>query len=298
MADGAAAIVVDDRAYTGVELSAALLGEARALARDALGEEVGQAVVSVPLRWDEGRIDALRRAGELAGLEVLAVIDEPSAVALSNRFDSGFGGFVGVFDLGGTSCDFTVINAARADLRVLATAGDASLGCAHVDEVLARAAAEQFLTRHQIDLARVPGAWPRLVAACEQAKRALAAQPTAAIVVPAIARRGQDLDLSLRVDRALLARAARPIVDRALSHCTRALELADLAPTQLAAVYLSGGGSNLAIVREALAAHLGCPVRSSVAPEQAIAIGAAMHAARLELEGRPLLPDVGGRRPG
>jgi molecular chaperone DnaK len=289
MADGAAAVVVDDRAFTGVELCGALLGEARALAIEALGAPVEQAVVSVPLRWDEKRIDALRRAGELAGLDVVAVIDEPTAVAMANRFDGAFGGFIGVFDLGGASCDFSVLDASRADLRVLATAGDASLGCDHIDEVLARAAAEQFRRRHQVDVERAPGAWPRLLAACEAAKRGLSVQPAANIVVPAIVRRGgAALDLSLRLDGALLSRAAEPLLERALGHCERALKLAAMPAAQLSVIYLSGGGSNLPIVREALERRLGRPVRSAVQPELAIAIGAAMHAARIHGESRAL----------
>jgi hypothetical protein len=289
MADGGAAIVVGERTYTGVELCGALLAEARERAVDVLGQPVHQAVVSVPLRWDEAKVDALRRAGERAGLEIVAVIDEPTAVALANRFDGAFGGFIGVFDLGSASCDFTVINAARADLRVLATAGDATLGCDHVDEVVAAAAAEQFQREHQVDLHRAPGAWPRLLEACERAKRALSSEPSATIVVPGIARRaGASLDLSLRLDGELLARAAQPLLERALGHCTRALELADLAPDQLAAVFLSGGGSNLPLVRAALARHLGRLARTGVPPELAIAMGAAMHAARLHFESRPL----------
>lgn len=285
MADGSAAIEVDERAYSGVEMCAALLAEARALAQGSLGLPVGEAVVSVPLRWTEERIDALRRAGELAGLEIVAVIDEPSAAAMANRFDPRFAGFIGVFDLGGHSCDFTVLNAARADLRVLATAGDATLGSDHIDEVVARAVAEQFRRRHQLDLAQASGAWPRLLAACEQAKRELSARPSANVVVPSIAR---GLDLSLRLDQGLIARACESLMRRALRQCDRALELADLEASQLTAIYLSGGGTHIPAVRDALTGHLGQPPRPGVAPELAIAVGAAMHGARLYFEGRPL----------
>jgi actin-like ATPase involved in cell morphogenesis/Tfp pilus assembly protein PilZ len=283
--DGTTVVEVWKQPYAVPQLISFLLKDAMELASGHLGEPIEQAVVSVPISFDEERIDFLRRAGQMAGLEVISVIDEPSAAALANRFDAGFGGVVGVYDFGGGTFDFSVVDVSQGDFRVMATAGDTWLGGDDFDSVLAEAAANQFWRQHKVDLRRQAVEWQKLIFACERAKRGLSNADTSLITVPNVLRTADGMvDLSLTIDRATFKRAANPIIQRSLDTCDEALGLLEMKPGDLSTVYLSGGTTYIPAVREALASHFGVPVRTGVPPEHAVCLGAAIHAAQLQFQ--------------
>ena len=282
--DGSVLVEMWGEHYAVPQLVSYLLDDARALAEAHLGERVERAVVSVPISFDADRVEYLRRAGRMAGLDIVAVIDEPSAAALANRFDPHFGGIVGVYDFGGGTFDFSVVDVSHGDFRVLATSGDTWLGGDDFDHVLATAAANQFWRKHQVDLRNQAMEWQRLLFACEQAKRQLTTKDRSAISVPEVLRTADGMvDLTLTIDRNTLNRASAPIIQQSLATCDEALELLGMQPSDLSAVYLSGGTTYIPSVREALVEHFQVPIRTGVPPEHAVCLGAAIHAAQMQL---------------
>jgi molecular chaperone DnaK len=280
--DGATLVEVWGDAYAVPQLCGYLLDEIRRRAETRLGHPVRAAVIAVPVAWDEPRHQAVRRAAQLAGLEVAALIDEPSAAALANRYAPGFGGVVGVYDFGGGTFDFSLVDVSQSRFRVLATAGDAWLGGDDLDLLLAEAAANQFWRLHNVDLRKQAVEWQRLRFACEAARRELSVEETAAITVPAVMRTAAGMvDLDLGMDRATLARASQALIRRTLEVCDRALAHAGVRAQALSAVYLVGGTSRMPLVQEAVARHFGVPVRTGVAPDQAVCLGAAIHGSLL-----------------
>ncbi len=282
--DGTPTIEMWRERYAIPQLCSFLLDDVRKLAELHLEEPVKRAVVTVPISFDETRLEALRRAGKMVEIDIVAVIDEPSAAALANRFDPHFGGVVGIYEWGGGTFDFSVVDVSAGDFKVLATSGDTWLGGDDFDLVLAEAAANQFWREHRVDLRRQAVEWQRLVFACERAKRNLTDKDSTLIYVPEALRTAEGMvDLKLSVDRATLRRASQGIIRRSLDTCNEALDLLDLAPSDLQVVYLSGGCTYVPAVREAVSAHFKIPVRTGVPPEHAVCLGAAIHAAQLQL---------------
>ncbi len=290
--DNSVVIEIDGNEYAIVQLCGYLLGHARTLAEKALGERIDRAVVSVPVSFDDDRADLIRRAGRMAGIEVVAVIDEPSAAALANRFDADFGGVVGVYDFGGGTFDFSIVDVSAVDFIVLATAGDRWLGGDDFDTVLAEAAANQFWRKHKVDIRNQAAEWRQLLNACERAKRALSTQEVAAIVVPDVLHTAAGtIDLRLTIDRPIFERACQSVIRRSLETCREALELVQIRPSELSAVFLSGGTTYIPAVRSQLAEAFGVPVRTGVPPDFAVCLGTAIHAAQLQLRAGTVLDE-------
>ncbi len=281
--DGSVAVEIWGQQYAVTQLCSYIIEEARTAAEAAIGREVRRCVMTVPVSFDEHRAKIFQRAGELAHLEVVAMIDEPSAAALANRFDQNFGGIVGVYDFGGGTFDFSVVDVSSGDFQVLATAGDTWLGGDDFDTVLAEAAANQFWRMHKVDLRKQAVEWQKLLFACERAKRMLSVDDEAMIFVPEVLRSAQGMvDLNISLDRVTFERACRPVIDRSLATCDEALDLLGMSSGDLTTIYLSGGATYIPAVREALARHFGVPVRTGVPPEHAVCLGAAIHAAQIQ----------------
>ncbi|MEZ4368679.1 MAG: Hsp70 family protein [Kofleriaceae bacterium] len=280
--DGTAIIEIWRQPYAVPQLCAFLLREAREIAELRLEQPISQAVISIPVTFDDARIAATTRAAQLAGLEVAATIAEPTAAALANRYVPGFGGIIGIYDFGGGTFDFSLVDVSRATFEVLATAGDTWLGGDDLDQVLADAAANQFWRQHKVDLRKQAVEWQRLRFACEAAKRLLSTEESALIAVPEVMRTATGMvDLELQIDRATLARAAGALIQRSLAVCDSALARAGLRAEQLSAVYLCGGTTHVPAIRDAVGQHFGVPLRVGVAPDQAVSLGAAIHGSLL-----------------
>jgi molecular chaperone DnaK len=279
---GAIAVEMWGEEYTLPQLCSFILKDALAQASALLEERVERAVLTVPVSFDEVRIAALHAAADLVGLEVVATVDEPTAAALANRFLPGFGGVVGVYDFGGGTFDFSVVDVTKGDFQVLGTAGDTWLGGDDFDLALADAAANHIWQIHKVDLRRQQVEWQKLLFACETAKRELSTQPQAVITVPEAIRTAAGLiDVTIPIDRAAFERVCEPVIERSLATCSEALELLDLTPQQLSAVYLSGGTTHIPAVRHGLVSRFGVPVLMGVAAEHAVVLGAGVHAAQV-----------------
>ena len=281
--DGMVAIELRGEPMAITQLIAYVLTEARQVAERALGIPVSRCVMTCPVSFDGDRSGLLMRAAQLAGLDAVELIDEPTAAALANRFDPGFGGIVGIYDFGGGTFDFSAVDVSRGDFTVLGTAGDTWLGGDDLDQRLAEAVANSFWREHKVDLRHQAVEWQRLLWACEQAKRQLTRAEIAEVHVAGALRTAAGMvDLRYRVDRPTFDKACTDIIGRSLATCDQALELLDLRPDQLQTVYLSGGTTYVPAVRRAVAEHFKVPVHTGVPPEHAVCLGAAIHAAQLQ----------------
>ena len=277
--DGCTLVEVDNEAYAIPQLCGFLLKEARAIAERHTGAPVHHAVLAVPVSFDEPRIRAVETAARLAGLDLSGLIAEPNAAALANRYVAGFGGLVGIYDFGGSTFDFSIVDVSRSRFQVVGAAGDPWLGGDDVDTVLAEAAVNQFWRQHKVDLRHQVVEYQRVRFACEEAKRTLSTDPTATLHVPEVLRTADGMiDLKLTLDEATLARAAGAIIRRSLDVCQQALRKAGVAANQLTAVYLCGGTSQMPAIRDAVQRFFGVPLHTGVPPEQAVCLGAAIHA--------------------
>ncbi|HUQ08249.1 MAG TPA: Hsp70 family protein [Kofleriaceae bacterium] len=275
--DGNVLVEMDSEKYAMPQLCGFILEAAKKLAERHL-EDVRLAVLAVPVSFDDARVKAVEVAAKLAGLEVVGLIAEPNAAALANRYVPGFGGLVGIYDFGGGTFDFSIVDVSRSRFQVVGSGGDPWLGGDDIDTVLADAAANQFWRQHKVDLRKAAVEWQRLRFACEEAKRTLSTAESARLEVKDVLRTAEGMvSLKLSLDRATLSRASGAIVRRSLEVADRAMTQAGIKGSDLTAVYLCGGSSQMPSVRDAVQKHFGVPLKAGVAPEQAVCVGAAIH---------------------
>jgi len=284
-AGGEVLVHIRGQTFSVGQLCAPLLFALRKRAEQELRQEVSRAVLTVPVSFDEPRAAALRQAAQMAGLRRIEIIDEPTAAAIAQNFNRTFRKLVAVYDFGGGTFDFSVVDSSTADLQVVATAGDTWLGGDDLDDAVAQAAANGFWREHNIELRHQVVQWQRLLIAAERAKRELSARDETAVELRQAALTAHGpLDLRHPLSRTELDTLVAPAIQRSLDTCNEALELSELTVDDLEAIYLSGGTSHVPAVREAVAAFFGKPPRVAVPPERAVVIGAAMHCARLHNE--------------
>jgi molecular chaperone DnaK len=296
-------IVVRGEEHTLPEISAFVLERAKHIAERALGEAVERAVITVPAHFNELQRAATKVAGRVAGLEVLRIINEPTAAALAY----GLGRFaqerVAVYDFGGGTFDCTLLQLSGSVFEVLATAGDSFLGGDDLDLALAERMAEAFLHAHRYDARADMQAFERLRVAGERVKIELSIHDRAQIRLREIAYGvgGAHLDLDFGVTRAELEMLATPLVERTFAVCQEALSIAQLAVTEFDKVILVGGSTRIPLVRRRVEQFFGRPPLDRVNPEEVVAIGAAVQAAALtEVTARrhiPPAPVPGARDP-
>ncbi len=282
--DGSVVVDMWGEKYAIVQICSYLIAAARDAAEAELGRRVDQAVVTVPVSFDDSRQALVRRAGQLAHVEVVDVIDEPTAAAVANRFDPDFGGLIGVYDFGGGTFDFSVVDASGGDFKVLATAGDSWLGGDDLDQVVAEAIADKFWRVHGVDLRNRVVEWQHLVFGAERAKRQLSTRNESHLIVPEALRTqlgSQALDV--RLTRNAVERLWAPVIERSLGTCAQALGLLGLRPNDLSAIYLSGGTTYVPAVQRALNERFRIPVRTAVMPDFAVCLGAGLVAANQTL---------------
>lgn len=279
---GLASVAFGDRVRTPQEISADLLRHLKTRAEDALGTPVRRAVVTVPAYFDDGQRQATRDAGRLAGLEVLRIVNEPTAAALAYGLGrQAESEIVMVYDLGGGTFDVTVLEvippegepgASESVFQVLATAGDSRLGGDDFDRILVADRLVELAETSMDEEARARGrAVLREVG--ERAKRLLSDVERARVDVEG---GGVLPDFVLDVDRASFHAAARPLVDRTLVECDRALRDGGLAIADVDRVVMVGGSTRMPLVREAVEAWFGRPPYTALDPDRVVALGAAV----------------------
>jgi molecular chaperone HscA len=269
------------RKVTPVEASAEILRTLKRRAETELGQRVEQAVITVPAYFDDGQRQATKDAGRLAGLEVLRLLNEPTAAALAYGLDKGSQGLFAVYDLGGGTFDISILKLVEGIFEVKATGGDSALGGDDFD----RAVATLFLA----ELAAPSPPPPEWVRAClaeaRRIKEALTTKTSADVVVTL-----GDKPLRRSFTRAELEGAIAPIIERTLGPCRRALRDAGIEPTALDGVILVGGSTRVPAVRAFVERLFGKRPLADIDPDQVVALGAAVQADLLA--GRGPRPDV------
>ncbi|XP_044304995.1 heat shock 70 kDa protein-like [Varanus komodoensis] len=272
-----------ERVFHPEEISAVLLFRLKQLAEAHLGHPVTRAVIAVPAYFGDAQRQATIDAGAIAGLGVLALINEPTAAAVAYGLDGGSHWQaerrILVFDLGGGTFDVSILMARDGIFEVVATAGDPHLGGADFDRRLADHLAQEFKRKHQGDPTQSRRAMERLRAACEKAKRALSSSVTATVSVDSLY---QGVDFHTVVTRAVFEDLCADLFQATLLHVEKGLEDAGLGKTQLHDIVLVGGSTRIPMVQKLLSQFFdGQELRRAINPEEVVAHGAAIQAATL-----------------
>ncbi|MBI5482501.1 MAG: Hsp70 family protein [Deltaproteobacteria bacterium] len=286
--NGSAVLSVRGEYYSVPEVAAYVLRHMKRIAEQFLGQPVDQAVVTVPANFNDAQREATRIAGRIAGLEVLRVLNEPTAAALSYGLGRGYEKTVAVYDFGGGTFDFTVLEIQNRIFRVVTTAGDTLLGGDDLDTALSEHVNRLFMRQTGIDLHRDLVEWQRLLFGAEKAKRELSEAESAEVRLAKVAYRTQGaLDLAVPVSRWDANALWKEFVGRSLAVCDRALADAGRTANQVDEILLCGGTTYIPLVKAAVEQYFHTKPRADVDPMLAVALGAAMQAAALSATPSP-----------
>ena len=270
---------IDDKAYTAPEISAMILQKLKADAEAYLGEKVTQAVITVPAYFNDGQRQATKDAGKIAGLDVLRIVNEPTAAALAYGLDKEDNETILVFDLGGGTFDVSILSLDDGMFQVLATNGNTHLGGDDFDRAVMNWMVEEFQKSNGIDLSKDKMAAQRLIEAAEKAKIELSSMTSTNINLPFItadATGPKHLDLTL--SRAKFDELTADLVSATAEPTRKAMADAGLQPSDIDKVILVGGSSRIPAVQAEIKQLLGKEPNRSVNPDECVAIGAAIQA--------------------
>ncbi len=280
-----------------VQIAGMLLSELRADAEDLFGTEVRKAVITVPANFTDAQRQATREAAEIAGLEPLRLLNEPTAAAMAYGLSSGFAGTCVVFDLGGGTFDVSVLEVKDGVFEVRATAGDPYFGGDDFDNVLVQwllSHVQDAPSRERVTHDRV--AVQHLKQLAERAKREVSTAEfsrISAVLLPDT--RGRGIALESMLTRTFFEKLVRPKTEHALAIVEKALLEANVSASDIDTVLLVGGMTRVPLLRSLVSKHFGKEPDSRIDPDEAVALGAAVHAAELvEKKGKTLLLDVVG----
>jgi molecular chaperone DnaK len=273
-------VQLGDHEYRPQEISAMILRSLRDRASRTLGEPVTKAVITVPAYFNDAQRQATREAGELAGIEVVRILNEPTAASLTYDPSQRELQRLLVYDLGGGTFDVSIVQAQEGVIEVLSSHGDTQLGGDDFDDLLLKHVCDKFQAEHDIDLRANVVAKARLLSAVEAAKRHLSYHPFARIEEEFIAEKeGQALHLNIEISREDYEEMIRPLLNRTLDAVQRALDDSHLTGTQINKVVLVGGATRTPIISRLLEERLGQPAHQEVNPDLCVAMGASIQAA-------------------
>jgi molecular chaperone DnaK len=278
-----ATVALGDKKYTPQEISAIILRTLKARAEKVLGQPVKKAVITVPAFFNDGQRQATREAGELAGLEVVRIINEPTAAVLTYDPHPPEMERLLVYDLGGGTFDVSVAQVEAGVVEILASHGDTHLGGDDFDQLLLDYVCDHFQHRHGADLRAQPVSKSRVLRAVEDAKKVLSTEAVARLEEEFIAEKdGLPLNLKMEIERPEYERLIMPLVMKTLGHLDKSLEDAKLQAHQVHKVVLVGGATRTPLIHTLLEDRLGRPVHTEIEPDLAVAMGAAVQAGLIQ----------------
>ncbi|MCU0463889.1 MAG: molecular chaperone DnaK, partial [Anaerolineae bacterium] len=280
--NGDVRVRMGDRDYSAQEISAMILAKIKADAEAFLGDKVDQAVITVPAYFNDAQRQATKDAGRIAGLDVIRIVNEPTASALAYGLDQK-NGVVAVYDLGGGTFDISILEISDGVFEVKSTNGDTYLGGDDFDDVIIDWLVSGFKAEHGIDLRNDRQALQRLKEAAEKAKIELSSALTADIQLPFItADASGPKHLNLSLSRAKLEQLTAHLVERSMKPVEQALKDAGLSKDKIEAVILVGGMTRMPAVQAAVEKFFGKPPTKGVNPDEVVALGAAVQAGVLK----------------
>ena len=276
--NGLAQVEIDGRKYTPQEISAMVLQKMKKIAEDFLGTEVTEAVVTVPAYFNDSQRQATKEAGEVAGLNVRRIINEPTAAALAYGLDKRSKDMtIAVYDLGGGTFDISILDLGEGVFEVKSTNGDTHLGGDDFDRVLIDYLADEFKSQENMDLKKDPMALQRLKEAAEKAKIELSSSTETEVNLPYItAVDGVPKHLVVKISRAKFEQLADELVQRTLKPCEKAMNDAGISKSEIDEVILVGGSTRIPAIQEAVEKFFGKKANKSVNPDEVVAVGAAI----------------------
>ena len=284
-ADEYVKIGVGDETYTPQEISAKILRKLKESAESYLGHKVNKAVITVPAYFNDAQRQATKDAGQIAGLEVARIINEPTAAALAYGLDKSKDEKIAVFDLGGGTFDVSILEVADAGdeeqesrvFQVVSTSGDGHLGGDDFDEALIHYVADEFKKESAIDLRNDPMALQRLQEACEKAKKELSTLPETDINLPFITMDASGpKHLTMKVSRSKFEELIDALVERCRGPVMQAMKDAGMSPSDIDEIVLVGGSTRVPKVRELVKTIFGKEPHQGVNPDEVVAVGAAI----------------------
>jgi molecular chaperone DnaK len=288
--NGDAYVEVQGRKYSPPEISALVLREIKEFAEEFLGEEVTKAIITVPAYFDDSQRQATKDAGTIAGLEVVRIINEPTAASLAYGFGKDKHEVIAVYDLGGGTFDISILEIGDGILEVKSTAGDTFLGGEDFDSRIMEHLLEQFKQETGIDMSEDMMAMQRIKEAAEAAKCDLSSNDVAEISLPFIAAdHTGPKHLQVSLTRAQLEELVGDLVKRTLEPCQNAIEAARLKPGDIDQVILVGGQTRMPMVITTVTEFFGRPPCQDINPDEVVGIGAAIQAGILQGEVKDLI---------
>ena len=281
-----ARVEIDGRQYTPQEISAIILQKMKKTAEDYLGEEVKDAVITVPAYFSDSQRQATKEAGEIAGLNVRRIVNEPTAAALAYGLDKSNKDMkIAVFDLGGGTFDISILEFGGGVFEVLSTNGNTHLGGDDFDHVIINWLVEEFKNDEGADLSQDPMAMQRLKEAAEKAKIELSSSTTTEINLPYIMPvGGVPKHLVKTLTRAKFEQLAHSLIQDCLEPCKKAISDAKLSPSDIDEVILVGGSSRIPAVQKLVEDYFGKAPSKGVNPDEVVAVGASVQGAILNKE--------------
>jgi molecular chaperone DnaK len=269
-----------DRTYTMPEIAGLLLSYLKQCAEMHIGEAVTGAVITVPANFNDAQRRATMDAGRIAGLEVLRVLNEPTAAALAYGAGQNMSQRIAIYDFGGGTFDVTALQVEGYVFEVLATGGDTFLGGDDADSMVMNILAEAFIGQYGADPREDPGTRARLLLAAEQIKRHLSDNPEARgdLKNLGVDSNGQPITVRFHVTREMFEGAVSQLVGRTIQTCSEVLAAAQLSASQIDDIILVGGSTRMPIVRSEVERYFGRPPRTDINPDEVVAWGAAIQA--------------------
>ncbi|MBD3279833.1 MAG: molecular chaperone DnaK [Candidatus Pacebacteria bacterium] len=278
--DGMAVVKVDDKEYTPQEISAKILTKAKQDAESYLGQEIKRAVITVPAYFDDSQRQATKQAGEIAGLKVERIVNEPTAAALAYGLDKKEAKTIAVFDLGGGTFDISILEIGEGVFEVKSTNGDTFLGGDDFDNAIIEHVVAEFKKEHGQDLAKDPQALQRIKDSAEKAKIELSTAQQTEINQPFITQgdEGQPLHLTMKLTRAKLEELVDDLIKRSIEPVKKALKDAKIKAKDVDEIILVGGQTRMPKIQETVKEFFGREPHKGVNPDEVVAVGAAVQA--------------------